>query len=428
MPRPWLGPFRIRAAWQRRGGLRQLAFADVTEAEILSPVGAQQTAHTARVRTQQGTRLSLADDRNAWVADAAAGDDPGVLSLNASGPASSLAVTALREQSPGAGEAVVRRVWRQTWVTNDTTQQRVAFRFQSTAAEASVVFPQGFDSGPIEVFFNGRSAEGFKRVDSRLTVPLNGGDDPNTRGDLEHTLELRYFDPPPTGSAKLRRFGPCPARLEAATVMAPAYWEVILPSDRLLLETPVGFAAAMRWGYTGGAWGRRPTLTTADLEDWAGAYNRQRPAGGEARHLFFHYETPADSAAASVRPISRTTTVVACSGGVLLLGLGLIYVRVLRSPASFLALTILAVGALLLWPGPLLFAAQAGLLGLVLAGLTAVLVSLLRAPDYQDVGVTSSNLLSPSATGGTDTLISLPMGSISTNAPTASLPAADSTG
>ncbi|MEM8865327.1 MAG: hypothetical protein AAGF31_07225, partial [Planctomycetota bacterium] len=427
LPRPWIGPFCLRADYQMgEQRSREIAGGGFT-IPLLSPLATPQRSHTLLASTNSGEQLLLAKEQSDWTPVADNNRTDSVLRVAASRVASSIALARKPEETSVADEAVLRRRWLQTWVGSDKVQQRIAFQFESQDAQATVKLPTTVGSQPIEVVLDGAVVTSFVRQAGQLIVPLP------KRPDSLHTLEIRYFETNrPSGGSNSQPAAEVlawqPARLIADAVLSESYWEIIVPSTRHVLDLPAGFVPAMEWSVQAGVWGRRSVLSTAALEEWIGAVERGRPAGAEHRYLYSCLGEIADKPMPTVTTASRSTLVVGSSAVVLAIGVALVYIPWLRRADCLFVLTLFGTALGMLYPGPFLFVVQAGILGLLLAGLTAVLSVLLRRPGIADLSTGPSNLTGQSAGPGTDTLISLPMGTVSTNAPTASLPPADSRG
>ena len=422
LPRPWLGDFRIRVSYDLTGGVRDFEFSEVIEAGLLTPLDVPQTSHTFVARAESGLPLALAPDRNGWsvVADGDASND--TLRLTTDTTAPNVALAQRRKETQTVAGPLLRRSWLQSWVTPTQIQQRAVFQFDSQSDVATVDLPLHVVSDSVEVYLDGQPLRDVERTERQLLVPLPTATATAT-ATHRHTLEVRYFDTPAEGLGTLAWQ---PARLVADQAMSESYWQVVLPATQHLWETPAGFAPAMRWATEAGYWGRQPRLDTEKLQKWAGAVDRSAPSAAEHSYLFSSYGPLQPDQMTAIQSVDRRTAVVGCSLVLLVVGLALIYVPWLRRPACLYVLTLAAVAVGVLYPGPFLLVAQAGLLGLILAGLAAVLAMVLGRPPAPEVGVSSSSLMVDSAPPGTDTLVSLPLGMVSTNAPTVSMPPTDS--
>ncbi|MEM6330564.1 MAG: hypothetical protein AAF790_09985 [Planctomycetota bacterium] len=432
LPRPWLGPLLIRVRYTAQVGVAALRGGEPAPVPLATAPGAPVRSCRAVVSAVGGLRLGLATARAGWspaaerAADAAASPaasenataavgDGGLLVYHDAG-AAALPVRALPASTKPPAEAVVRFAWWQTWVTPQQTQQRAVFRVESPGSELRFDLPRdagGRDIGEVEVLIDGEPVVGVQRVGSRLTAPLVQAPPGGFAGrPAAHTVEVRYFEP----TADTTKTDWRPTRLRAEMSWVQSYWQVVLPRTRRVVSTPAGFVPAMRWSLSGGGWGRQPLLRAEELEERLQAVPRGNAAAADHAYLFSCYGAPPPAQPAAVATISGVTAVAACSAVPLVIGLAMIYLPVLRRPASLLLLSALAVAAGLLYPGPFLYLAQAGVAGVVLAGLAAALALVLqgqpvgagRQPGAGGVGSEAAPV-SP-LLGGTDTMISLPMG------------------
>ena len=148
------------------------------------------------------------------------------------------------------------------------------------------------------------------------------------------------------------------------------YWQLVLPVNEHLLESPGGFTSEFTWGWEGYFWGRHPLLDQSQLESWSGATPRTPLPDRVNVYLF---STLGNAEQADLRTAGRTWIVLWASGAALVAGLLLIYVPASRHPATLLvvAVALLAVG--LVAPGPTLLLAEGAGLGLALSLLAGFL-------------------------------------------------------
>ena len=441
LPQLRTGDFTLRASYEIPGGMRSLEFLEVAQTPLISSWDVPPRTHNLTAKTTGDNALSLALNRDDWSV-ASIGPAGASLNLTTTSPATTVALSRRQEETTVATDARVHRSWRQTWVAGDETQQRAVFQFDSQGNQVLVDLPESFTNvesanSKVEVLLDGERVVGVQREGVQLRVPIEARNNRVTAGDQDgapqdaqaadrrHTLELRYFEPTPE---RLDWVAWRPARLVADETWGESYWEVIVPATSHLANTPPGFTPAMDWGGKAGYWGRLPKLGSAALHTWAGATELAEPSAAHNRYLFsYHREPPADTNGA-LRLIQRRTAVVICSAVMLAIGLALLYVPALRTAGSLLAICIAAAAAGVVYPNTFLLVAQAGLLGLLLAGLAAVLSAVLHRPPATEVGVASSSLYVEPKSPGTDSLIALPMDSAHTDAPTVTAAHRDSNG
>jgi hypothetical protein len=274
-------------------------------------------------------------------------------------------------QSGGQPDVVVDRAWLQTWLTGEARRDRAVFQFTSSRREFELTLPAGAVLDQPGAALDGKPLPATATAENTLVVPLTGhGGAPGEArvpGEARwgrHTVEVRYHmaDPrPPRGAMTLELAHP-----RSDAWVRQMYWQLVLPRDEHVVLSPRNFTGESTWGWSGSYWGRQPLLDQAQLEDWVGLPRAERglATGGVNDYLFSTLGTIND---AELRTASRSMIVLAASGAVLLAGLLLIYWPKARHPASLLLATVALAGVLVLMPEPALLAAQAAVLGLVLA-------------------------------------------------------------
>jgi hypothetical protein len=354
LPKPCIGACRLTARY--RMALQKPAAADhtVLSVPLLTPVEGELAGNRLTITAAAGLRVEACP--GAWTAVEAAA--PGGVQLTAAKRATQAELTVTWES--GAAAAVVERAWVQSWLSSSARQDRALFAFAGNRKEVELTMPPGVDQ--ISVLLDGKAVAAPRAADGGMTIPLGG----NAEHD-GHLLELRYqfLERPPRGLVTLEM-----PRLGRGGWVRRLYWQLILPRDEHLLTPPEGFAGEQTWAWTGSCWGRRPLLDQAQLEHWIGAPPRAAPTGQVNEYLFSAF---GDVDRCVVHTAGRSWIVLAASGAALLAGLLLIYVRRLRHPATLLSAAVLLLAAGMVYPEPAALAAQAAVLGLVLALAAAIL-------------------------------------------------------
>ncbi len=433
LQRPWIGKFHVTMTYDLPIGLEGVGETGDILLSLASVADAVQRTHRAALFRENGKPLALASQQMPWSmapletaiqsnqVDTNKSFTTAALRVVVDTPVDGIAVRPVQEQTPAmAGHTLRQALW-QTWVSTDKTQQRAIFRFISHAPEVRVAVPPSALRGEVETLLDGQPVAAKQLAENRLEIEL-----PASLGS-HHTLELRYFEPMEATSVVSWR----PATLVADAEQARSYWQVILPSNRQLIDAPDSFALAMRWGWLQGGWDLKPALDTHQLEEQLKAVHGGSLAMGERAVLLSFLGSPPPSQGQTLTTVDRNTTVLAVCGGVLLVGLAFVYVPALRSKAGCLCLLLGLAAFALLCPGLFWHVSRAGLVGLGIMSIVAVVHLVLQrrelgsSPTAHAADVTSP--LSPAA-GGTDTMISLPLGAVSTNAPTVSVPPQESNG
>ena len=271
-------------------------------------------------------------------------------------------------QSEAGGEAagVVERAWVQTWLTsppNAARQDRAVFHFTSNRREFEVQLPA--DAALDGALLDGKRLSLQPSPEGMLVVPLS-----SDGGLSRHLLDLRYHIAcarPLRGALSIGL-----PRLGADVWMRRMYWQLVLPRDEHVVAAPNDFTGEFRWGWNGVFWGREPLMDQAQLETWVGLAHPSQTAVPAGVNCYL-FSTLGTASHCELRTVSRAAIVLLASGVALLLGLLLIHVRAARHPAALLAGTVLLAAAGIQYPEPALLAAQAAVVGLVLALLAGLL-------------------------------------------------------
>lgn len=422
LPRPWLGRFRLRATYRQEMQRQVEEGSENIDFDLVQPIGVEIGSHVASIRTKGDLPLRLVKTDSSWSVDKRVADSQGELILTSSESPNRLTL-AYSPEAREVSEVVLKRAWRQTWIGESRTQQRSVFVLQTAAPIVDFRLPESVEIDVVEVVVNGELVSA-SRVDEKLSFELPD------QSLAQQVIEIRYFQPglPPEEAIAWQ-----PVRPIADDSWSLNYWEVILPAARHAASRPAGMFEAMRWQPVTGLWRRTPDLTTGELANWTGASEPGLSTTAEHRYLYSWYaKTPADDSTA-ISTISRRDAVLGSSALMLTLGLLLIYSPALRQPWCMLLLLLAGTVIGLIYPGPFIVIAQAGFLGLLLVGFAVILKLLLEQPSAVTIGSSDSSPILVTDVGGEfggqyggETLITLPMGSVSTNAPTVSVTAGNS--
>ena len=257
----------------------------------------------------------------------------------------------------------VRRCWIQSWLTAGQRRDRVAYLLDSGRRRVRVQLPTGVLRDSLEVLVNDQRVEPTLQGNT-LTIGLE-----DRPGAATTTLLLRYdFAGRSARNGLLELQAP---RLSEVQRLRPLYWEVVLPSDELLVSDPGGMTAEYDWQRSGVAWAREARWSEAQLRAWVGAPEAaERPPRGSNRYLFSHLGAVGQL---DIRVADRARVVLLSSGLALVAGLLLLYVPALRRWDTLLVLGVLLAAFGLLFPGPAPLIAQSAVLGVGLVALGAYL-------------------------------------------------------
>lgn len=426
LPRSQLGKFALRIRYhvplQKPG-------ASETECLIplVCPTDGEWVSQSANVIAPRSITASL--DENAedtsWKTDHSnAENQKSNFGFRAGGPEVSLPLTLRQGRGDVPASTIVERVWLQTWLANGVEQNRAAFRFRTTATEATVELPPDLPSGEIETLVDRQPADVLSQAHGRLVVrlPLQNGGVSNEGGAASvHTLELRSRQAFRTGVAQALRF--TPPQIEGSMALSQVYWQIVLPGDQHVVEEPGQLTSASQWQWLGAFWGHEPIKSQSDLEDWIGASRQVAPTELQSQYL---YSGLLPISTIEIVTAPRWLVVLLVSSAVLLVVLALLYTpRSLR----IWGLAILA-GVLLMasisYPEAALLLGQAALLGLLLAGMSVFLRRAGRRPmvpmGSAVVAASSHRMATPRA----ESILMPAVISNASTAPTATLRVADS--
>src|SRR6476620_9430169 len=77
-----------------------------------------------------------------------------------------------------------------------------------------------------------------------------------------------------------------PPQIDATTELSQVYWQIVLPADDHIVDSPEHLVSASQWQWLGAFWGRRPLMSHTELENWVDATTQIAPAANENQYLF----------------------------------------------------------------------------------------------------------------------------------------------
>lgn len=165
--------------------------------------------------------------------------------------------------------------------------------------------------------------------------------------------------------------------LDEGTVVEESLWEARVLGSRALAGVPDGWSDLNRWFFDRYVWKRRPRLGPAELAAWVGLNpQREAPAGTVETDHGYLFGRQGAPLGAGARIWPRAVLVAIGSGGVLLLGLGVLLLRPTGRVAALAAL-----GAA--WAACIGVEPNLGLLALQASAPGAVLVLLAGAVQWR---------------------------------------------
>jgi hypothetical protein len=337
------------------------------------------TSHTLHVATDRLIQARLGDTGEVWES-AEPGDEPegpadGGLRLVCSEPAAAAnqvphAVPLLlrRADGPQRGSTHVSQAWVQTWSDGAQCRDRAVFRVATE--EDCVTFQLPASATLEDLALDGVRIRSVDLTDPRTVIV----DFPEENPPAEHVVELWYArEPSDTATGVVTLEAPAVAGVPSVRRW---YWQIVLPADQHLLRAPAGLTPEFTWVWRGWMWQRQSTLDQPELERWLGA-SPQDPLPDAANHYLFSSfgELPVVTA----KSVPRLIVLGCASGGMLLLGLVLIYLPMLRHPALLLAASLTVLVCVAGLPDLSLPVLQASAFGVALALAACILKTLIEA-------------------------------------------------
>jgi len=316
-------------------------------------------------------------------------------------------------------ETTVERAWLQTWLSGEIRQDRAAFRFRTTGSQAAIELPPQAAADEVEVLLDGRPAVAQSSGLGRIVVQLLGSGATNNDQIAsiarEHTIELRYRQASRRGL--LTRYRLTPPQIVGTTALSELYWQIVLPGDQQVVHSPARMTSAGEWQWLGSFWGRRPLLSQADLEKWAGASQQLAPAAGENEYIFTGL---APVASIELVTAPRWLIVLVASSVTLAVVLLWLYLPFAQRSWIVLVLAGIVAAAAAAFPEPALLLAQASVVGVVLAMLSMLIARTAARPARWPITL-STGSSQRHTTARTDSIMMPPMTAAASTAPTAPL-------
>ncbi len=429
LPRPQIGTFVARIRY--RYPMPKTTVADTRLAiPLIHPVDGDLTSNYFAIHAPRNLIINLDND------DESASWKPARSPTENNTPSTKLALVAdspelylpllIRSGRPDVpSSTIVDRVWLQTWLSNDTEQDRAAFRFRTAGSQITVELPYELPTDEIELLVDHQPAEVLSQAHGRLVVSLG----PSAAGVVSeanspvvaHTLELRSRHSYRHNVLTWHRL--TPPQIEGSTALSQLYWQIVLPGDEHVIAPPAQLAPASQWQWLGTFWGRRPLKSQAELEEWVSASSQLTPADAQNQYLFTGL-MPASTIELATGP--RWMIVLVASAVVLGFSVACLYVPVGRRTWLLAAIALVIVVAAISFPAAALILAQASVIGVALAALGLILSRFVgrrgRIPTAPVVSPSSQRVVTPRA----DSFLLSPAIAASSTSPTTTLRSADS--
>ena len=267
---------------------------------------------------------------------------------------------AIRRAETGRGiPMIVKQTWIQTWMTSDHYWNRMSIRVETSQARIQVIFPAGADLGPVAVNrqpVQGASLESGGQLDLAL--------DPVA---AEHVLEVWYSLPSKEGQGRRRVAAP---QINGVTRFGRSYWQLVTPVNQHLTWSSDALSEESHWHWTGWGWRREELRDQQALERWIGASEQDALPVDTNRYLFATVGAVHELDCVTV---SRHLLLLLGSGGMIAIGLPLVYFERLRHPALLLLAGAVLIGLAGWVPDLALLLGQAAASGLLLVALAQLL-------------------------------------------------------
>lgn len=303
---------------------------------------------------------------------------PGTFECEVGESLGEVAFTLKPQELVGSQTVLVEKLLLQTRLDRNMRQDRCVMAFQTQRPTIVLRLPRAVRGDAAQIWLDGRAVQARTTGRSEVVIPLTA----NGNAGGQNAPALRYLEV----WYELPRFRSdwSRTRLELPQIDDPVllrqmYWEIVLLPDEHIVWTSSPVSLEYRWGWTGQFWGRIPALSEAELERWAGIPEGWMNVSVQSnRYLFGSLRSVA---AVDIWTLRRPWIVALCSGSVVLLGLGWLYLGWWWK--RLLAIGVVGVLVLfgLLRPDVAVLAAQAGALGVALAVLSWFLYRSVSSPE-----------------------------------------------
>lgn len=256
----------------------------------------------------------------------------------------------------------VAKYWLQSWFSTSDRRDRAVFNFTTQSPTISLHVPKG--AREFRVLLDGIAVEAGGPAASPNTHLI--AMPPGAKDRERHVLEAVYHLP--HSGWWLPQSIEVP-RLDHASIDI-SHLSVVLPSSELLVSGTSLLTNEQQWQWNGIYWTPESTATQEVMEQQLSA-SRQSPPAATAQE--FTFSTIGDIDPMAIRIVPRLAVAVLLSGSALLLGIGLIYVPVLRHPTTLLVTVCLLIPLIVTAPQYSLFLAQFAGPGMVMSILVLAL-------------------------------------------------------
>jgi hypothetical protein len=351
-------------------------------------------SHEVAVQARQPWRIALGQtaQAEAWTllpTETSPATATSTWRLRSVGPESSLPLVVQKDSLEDLQNAILERAWLQSWVAGDSQQDRAVFQFRSPHANVLVELPPAATNRPLEVLLDGEPVDFESPTEGRLAVSL-----PHVSPRERHVLELRYQRPINLFSGT--RLTTALPKLVCRPMSAPVYWQLVLPRGWQVVRLPAGLTSESWLGWKAYRWGRQPTRSQSDLEQWTNASSAPPPSPTTSQYVYSSFDVPVE---VSVIVARQMWLILAATLAAFGLGMLCVYTPIAGKFAFWLGLALALLALVFVYPELTLLAGQAMLWGGVMTLAVLVLrqaflgraaVEVVLAPASSQVGSTSA--------------------------------------
>ena len=353
LPRPLQQPFQLEIAYRipysvpTLGNPVQVVVPLVLPADLIADQPA--TIEAKQPRRVGLSQSALADAWSVEQRETSPESGDSLLQLQGGSKQSTLPLVVRIESLRDLQNAILERAWLQSWVVGNRQQDRAVFQFRSPHSQVHIELPPSTVDQPLEVLLDGKPIVFQESDENRISVALPG-DSPRP----QHVLELRYLHEAKfSSSGNLRTELP---KLVCRPVSVPVFWQLALPRGWQVIRSPEAMASEFWLGWKQLRWGRQPTRSQADLEQWSGASVVPPPPPSTSQYVYSAFDIPAE-----VEVIVARQVWLVGAATLVVFGLGLVcvYTPVARKIYFWLAVAVALLALLFVYPELTLLVGQA---------------------------------------------------------------------
>ncbi len=304
-----------------------------------------------------------------WKSESGKSTPARTASLDATGLHAQAILKLLRLSTVKQTAPRVEKAWLQTTYAAEQRRDRAVFVLDTDDNQVEVELPPGVEASAAMVTVGGaRQATAVAGERLQVTLPPVAG---------PHVIEIWYMlqeETPSNGWRSIMR-----PQIAGARPPQEFYYQVVLPAQQLVLNTPAGMNAEQVAGWDPFLT-RREVMTQRELEAWTGSSEQALPPATSQTYLYSSFTSPARISLFTVHSLPM---MLAASLLVMLCGGLVIYWEKARQPVVWMAFASVLLAFAVFYPQLALQLAQATAVGIVLTGFMALLKMLVSRPGVQ---------------------------------------------